>query len=97
MVQAEGLEAVFECLYSTEVGGYTWYLDGKSVDPKPTRSPLGVRIGQGSLSLTIQAIPLYHESVVWCEAIVNRMFLPSQNASLEVHMWLVDSTPKKYY
>ena len=85
MVRAEGLEAVFECRYSTAVDGYIWVLNGDSVDSDPTRSPPGVKVGRGALSLTILAIPLYHKSVVWCEVIVTRMFLPSENASLEVH------------
>ena len=74
---------MFECQYSIAADGYIWVLNGDSVDP--TRTPPGVKVGPGFLSPTIPAIPVYHKSVVWCEAIVNRIFLPSKNASLEVY------------
>ena len=69
MVQAEGLKAVFECLYPGVSVSYDWYINGQihSVDPifVVARDPLSP--GAPAL-LMIVATPQYYNTVVQCEA-----------------------------
>ena len=65
VVQAEGLEAVFECFYPG-LASFDWFINGSRVfdtDPPPN-----ITLGQSSNPLTILAIPLYNNSVIKCEA-----------------------------
>ena len=88
MVQAEGLEEVFECLYPGATA-YSWALNGtfQSV------FPLGVRIAIGAsstpASLTIPAIPEYNNTVIQCRAVIvvetSPVFVLSDNATLTVY------------
>ena len=71
VVQAEGLEAVFECLYP-EALTHSWGLNG--VFFADTNFPLNVaRFAQSRGSparLIIQAIPQYNNTVVLCQAVI---------------------------
>ena len=86
VVQAEGLEEVFECLYPGATA-YSWALNGtfQSVFPP------GVRIGASSTpaSLTIPAIPEYNNTVIQCRAVIvvetSPVFVLSDNATLTVY------------
>ena len=87
MVQAEGLEAVFECL-CPGADGYAWFINGSGANL--LNSPPGVDVIQGpgyGVSVIIPATSEYNTSVVWCEAQVGfgseAMFFRSKNATLE--------------
>ena len=89
MVQAEGLEAVFECLYSGAVG-YTWFISGSGASL--FASPPGIEVIEGpggGVSVIIPATSEYNTSVVLCEAQVGfgsqSMFFQSKNATLGVY------------
>ena len=65
VVQAEGLEAVFECGYP-DPASFAWFVNGSFVSA--SNPPQGVTLGPGSTSVSILALPLYNNTVVWCRA-----------------------------
>ena len=71
--QAEGLEAVFECLYPGETA-YDWSVNGtilSSLSPNIASDIVSIpSVGGSRASLTILARPEYNNTVVQCEAIV---------------------------
>ena len=89
VVQAQGLDAVFECLYPG-AQSYNWGLNGEF--PTENNYPPDVTVTPSSgdipATLTIPAIGLYNNTVVQCEAVVRdgRTFIPelSVNATLQV-------------
>ena len=89
VIQTEGLEAVFECLYPGAT--YTWFVNG--VHPTDINFPsdivaVAVAVSGNLATLTIPARPEYNNIVVQCEAIVRvggcREFVLSDNAMLTV-------------
>ena len=86
VVQAEGLEAVFECLYPGAVS-YFWAINGNLVDPLSLLP--NVSVGPGGLSISILATSQYDNSSVQCGAGFgfgsSRPPQPSEIAKLEVH------------
>ena len=65
MVQAEGLDAVFECGYPDPVS-YAWFINGSFVSHFAL--PQGVSLGLGTASLSILALSLYNNTIVQCRA-----------------------------
>ena len=89
MVQAEGLEAVFECLYPGAISRI-WRINGEDL-PENQDLPNVTFIspsGDSPARLIIPATPQYNNTVVQCEAIVREgggvMSVLSENASLTV-------------
>ena len=89
MVQAEGLEAVFECVYPG-ADGYAWFINDSGANL--LTSPPGIDVIEGpgdGVSVIILATSEYNTSVVLCEAQVGFgslvMFFRSKNATLEVY------------
>ena len=86
VVQAEGLEAVFECLYPGAIS--SWFVNG--VHQTDMSFPFDVLALAGPpASLTIPARPEYNNTVVQCEAVVRvggrPEFVISDNAKLTVY------------
>ena len=87
VVQAEGLEAVFECLYP-DASFHVWGIN--SIFPSDEKFPLDfVRQAatlNHSASLTIPALAQYNNTKVQCEAVFLGESLPkvSANATLQV-------------
>ena len=85
--QAEGLEAVFKCLYPGAIS-YAWAINGifQSVFPPDI---MAVSPSEDSpASLTIPAIPEYNNTVIQCGATVPGPmggFLPSVSVTLTVY------------
>ena len=87
VIQAEGLEAVFECLYPGAT--FSWFLNGRIL----LDSSLGIDTdlpSRGSpASLTIPARPEFNNTVVQCEAVVRvgggAKLVLSDNATLVVY------------
>ena len=87
VIQAEGLEAVFKCLYPG--ASHNWFINGifRSVFPPDIvdRSPSG----DSPASLTIPARSEYNNTVIQCRAIVvvggGIQVLLSDNATLTVY------------
>ena len=71
VVQAEGLEAVFECLYPGAVY-HSWGINGEFLfdDQFPPNVTRVLPSGDSPARLIIPAIPQYNNTVVQCEAIV---------------------------
>ena len=87
MIQAEGLEAMFECLYPGAT--YSWFVDGvHQTDINFPSDIVAVTVSGNPATLTIPAIPEYDNIVVQCEAVVRVGGLPefvlSDNATLLV-------------
>ena len=85
VIQAEGLEAVFECLHPGAIS-YGWAINGAFL----LDFPPGVRIGTSinPASLIISVSPEYNNVVIQCVASVPGLmggFLPSVNATLTVY------------
>ena len=72
VVQAEGLEAVFECLCPGAVS-HTWGLDGVflAADQFPPNVTRVTVLGDSPARLIIPATPQYNNIVVQCRAIVD--------------------------
>ncbi len=86
MVQAEGLEAVFECLY-TGASAYSWFVDG--VEGSSREFPPEIKsTGGTSLNpsvLTIPATSQFNNSVVQCGALsFGSSGVLSRNATLMI-------------
>ena len=78
MVQAEGLEAVFECLYRTESPvTYDWYIDERL--HQSDASGVSSMTHNATATLRIAAIPEHNNTVVQCEALVRKMNGPILN------------------
>ena len=88
MIQAEGLEAVFECLYPGATA-YGWAIDGTFLSVYPPDIDTDSPSGDSPAFLTILAIPEYNNTVVQCRAIVlvrgSILVLLSDNATLTVY------------
>ena len=92
MVQAEGLKAVFECQYQTELPvTYDWYIDGRlhQLDT-PDVSALLPLTPNATATLRIAAMPERDNTGVQCEALVRRKMngpilnIPSNSATVRV-------------
>ena len=90
VIQAEGLEAVFECRHPGATA-YCWAINGTFL-PWSVFPPDIVVVspsGDSPATLTIPAIPKYNNTVVQCEAVVRagggREFVLSDNATLTVY------------
>ena len=92
MKQAEGLEAVFECLYRGAV--YRWRVNGIDLTlkefPKEIRETGGTS-GNPSL-LIIPASSQFNNNVVQCTAIPSGAVaaVPSRNVTLKVGEFFID-------
>ena len=69
MIQAEGLEAVFECFH-TGATSYGWAINGIFLKHYPPDIVVDSPSGESPASLTIPAIPENNHAVVQCEAVV---------------------------
>ena len=79
MIQAEGLEAVFECYYPGALY-HLWRIDGEYIrDDQYFTIPAS---GNSSAKLIIPAIPQYNNSVVQCIGFGSDD--QSQNATLRI-------------
>ena len=87
VIQAEGLEAVFECLYPGATY-YCWFINGIFLSVYPPNIDTDPPSGGSPASLTIPAIPKYNNIVIQCRAIVEVgggiQVLLSDNATLTV-------------
>ena len=87
VIQAEGLEAVFECLYPGATP-YDWAINGTFLTDFPPDIDIDPPSGDSPATLTIPARPEYNNTVVQCEAVVrargSREFVLSDNATLTV-------------
>ena len=68
MIQAEGLEAVFECLYPGATA-YSWAINGTFLSVYPPDVVADSPSGDSPASLTIPATPEYNNTVIQCGAI----------------------------
>ena len=88
VVQAEGLKAVFGCLYPGATA-YSWAINGTFLSDFPPDIVTDSPSGDSPASLTIPAIPEYNNTVVQCGAIAvvggSAQVLLSDNASLTVY------------
>ena len=85
--QAEGLEAVFKCLYSGAIS-YAWAINGTFLSDFPSGIMAVSPSGGSPASLTIPAIPEYNNTGIQCGATVPGPmggFVPSVNAKLTVY------------
>lgn len=73
VIQAQGLEAVFECLYEDPGGAaiiYTWIVDGEYYNGA-TSSVRGITLPpypDGPISLNVTALPQHNNTSIQCEA-----------------------------
>ena len=92
--QAEGLEAVFECLYPEAIS-YGWTINGTFLSVFPPNIVTDSPSGDSPASLTIPARPKYNNTVVQCRAYVvmggGIQVLLSDNATLTVYGESVNS------
>ena len=81
MVQAEGLEAVFECQYQTELPvTYDWYINGRlHLLDTPDVSSFSPSTLGAPATLRIAATPRHNNTVVQCEVLVRKMNGPIMN------------------
>ena len=88
VIQAEGLMAVFECLYPGATA-YGWAINGTFLSVYPPDIDFDPPSGDSPASLTIPAIPEYNNTVVQCRvfAVVGGgiQVLLSDNATLTVY------------
>ena len=88
LIQAEGLEAVFQCLYPGATA-YSWAINGTFLFDYPPNIVTDPPSGDSPASLTIPAKPEYNNTVVQCGAIVvvggGIQVLLSDNATLTVY------------
>ena len=72
VVQAEGLEAVFECLYSgVDLLGYGWALNGSFLSVLPAGVAVILPLEHSpSTRLILPATLQYNNTVVQCEAVL---------------------------
>ena len=94
MIQAEGLEAVFGCLYPGAFT-YSWTINGTSVSNYSSDIDSNPPSGGSQASLNIPARPEYNNTVVQCRAVVvvggRPELVLSDNATLTVYGMFVDS------
>ena len=87
VVQAEGLEAVFECLYPGATL-YGWAFNGSFLEDFPSDVETDAPLGDSPARLIIPAIPQYNNTVIQCEAVVREegglMSVLSKTATLQV-------------
>ena len=86
VIQAEGLEAVFECLYPGAT--FSWFLNGTILLGFPPNIVANPPSADSPASLTISAVPEYNNTVVQCEALIRHgeslEFILSDNATLKI-------------
>ena len=87
VIQAEGLEAVFECLHPGATS-YGWAINRTFLSVYPLGIVTVSPSGGSPATLTIPARPEYNNTVVQCEAVVRvrrgAEFVLSDNATLTV-------------
>ncbi len=89
VVQAQGIDAVFECQYSG-AQSYNWGINGEfpTEDNYPPDVTVTPSSGDIPATLTIPTTTEYNNTVVQCEAVVRdgRVFIPelSVHATLQV-------------
>ena len=87
VIQAKGLQAVFECLHPGATA-YGWAINETFLSVYPPDIDTGPPSGGSPASLTISASPEYNNTVVQCEAVVRvgggAKFVLSDNATLTV-------------
>ena len=87
VIQAEGLEAVFECLYPGAIS-YAWAINGTFQSDYPTDIMAVSPSGGSTATLTIPARPEYNNTVIQCGTTVPPPmggFLPSGNVTLTIY------------
>ena len=88
VIQAEGLNAVFECLYPAATA-YSWAINGTFLSDFPSDIVTDSPSWDSPASLTIPAIPEYNNTVIQCRAIAvvggSNQVLLSDNATLTVY------------
>ena len=85
--QAEGLEAVFECLHPGAIS-YAWAINGTFQSYFPPDIDTGPPSGGSPATLTVPARPEYNNTVIQCGATVPGPmggFLPSVSVTLTVY------------
>ena len=82
--QAEGLGAVFECLYPGAIS-YAWAINGIFQSDFPPDIVAVSPSGNSPATLTIPASLEYNNVVIQCGATVPSGFLSSVNATLTVY------------
>ncbi len=90
MVQAEGLEAMFECLYPG-ASAYIWFVngvEGSSSEFPPEIKETGGTSGNPSV-LTIPATSQFNNSVVQCEVFSRSGGVLSRNVTLTMGEFIV--------
>ncbi len=90
MIQAEGLEAMFECLYPG-ASAYIWFVngvEGSSSEFPPEIKKAGGSSGNPSV-LTIPATSQFNNSVVQCEVFSRSGGALSRNATLTIGEFIV--------
>ena len=84
VLQAEGLEAVFECLYPGAT--FSWFLNEIILLDLPPNIDANPPSADSPASLIIPARPEYNNTVVQCEALIRHgerlEFILSDNATL---------------
>ena len=80
VIQAEGLEAVFECLYPYPGASHDWFINGTthSINTEDIVATLLPSVNSPEAILRIRARPEYNNTVVQCRALVelgNDMFM----------------------
>ena len=87
MVQAEGLEAVFECLYPGATA-YSWAINGTFLSDFPPGLDSDPPSGGSPARLTILTTLQYNNTVVQCKAVIREggtgVFVLSENATLQI-------------
>ena len=87
VIQAEGLEAVFKCLYPGAIS-YAWAINGAFHSVYPPNIYTDSPSGGSPASLTIPARQQYNNVVIQCGVTVPGPmggFLPSVNVTLAVY------------
>ena len=85
VVQAEGLDAVFECLHPGALI-HNWGIQGEFFSEVKFPSDIRREISSGGspARIIIPAVLHYNNTVVQCNAVVNFMGILSNNATLQV-------------
>ena len=86
VIQAEGLEAVFECLYPEAI--HNWFINGTIhfINTEDIVATLLPSVNSPEAILRIRARPEYNSTVVWCRAgIIVGGDVLSDNATLTVN------------
>ena len=92
MVQAEGLEAVFECLYPGVLVSYSWLVNGVGLGSEEFPKEIMATGGSSGnpTQLTIPTSSQFNNSVVQCVALSLSGGVFSRNVTLEVGAFIID-------